>query len=89
MPASMPPLTARERQVASLLAAGLRPGEIADELYLNINTIKSHMRNLYAKAGARDRTALAIRFHTDPEFRREVERGADAPHELDHVERTA
>ena len=42
-------LTGREREVLSLLAAGKTRTEIADELYVTQNTVKTHVRNLYSK----------------------------------------
>jgi DNA-binding NarL/FixJ family response regulator len=48
---SAPRLTARERQVLQLLSEGLRPGEIADRLYLSIKTVKNHLTSVYNKLG--------------------------------------
>lgn len=42
-------LTSRERQILQLLSEGLRPGEIADQLYLSIKTVKNHLTNVYTK----------------------------------------
>lgn len=42
-------LTARERQVLQLLSEGHRPGEIADQLYLSIKTVKNHLTSIYNK----------------------------------------
>ncbi len=42
-------LTARERQILQLLSEGLRPGEIADQLYLSIKTVKNHLTSVYTK----------------------------------------
>lgn len=53
------PLNERERAVVSLMAAGLSNREIAGELYLSVNTVKWHARNLYAKLGV-NRRALAV-----------------------------
>ncbi len=49
-------LTPRERRVVELLAAGLSNKEIARELSLSDNTIKTHLANVYGKLGARRRT---------------------------------
>ncbi|MEV7044291.1 response regulator transcription factor [Amycolatopsis sp. NPDC051061] len=54
-------LTEREREVLRLMAAGLANGEIAGELYLGIQTVKTHVGNVLAKLGARDRTQAVIR----------------------------
>jgi ATP/maltotriose-dependent transcriptional regulator MalT len=50
------PLTERECQVLRLLSAGLSNQEIAQELFLSINTIKTHTRNIYGKLNVRNRT---------------------------------
>ncbi|WP_033292849.1 response regulator [Amycolatopsis jejuensis] len=54
-------LTEREREVLRLMAAGLSNGEIATELYLGVQTVKTHVGNVLAKLGARDRTQAVIR----------------------------
>jgi LuxR family maltose regulon positive regulatory protein len=50
------PLTGRELEVLRLLQGSLNLGEIAGELYVSHNTIKTHTRALYRKLGARSRT---------------------------------
>ncbi|WP_284747190.1 response regulator [Amycolatopsis sp. RTGN1] len=54
-------LTDREREVLRLMAGGLSNVEIAGELYLGIQTVKTHVGNVLAKLGARDRTQAVIR----------------------------
>ncbi len=44
-------LTAREREVLQLLSEGLRPGEIAERLFLSIKTVKNHLTSIYNKLG--------------------------------------
>ena len=44
-----------EREVLDLLARELRRQEIADSLYLSINTVKSHLRSIYRKLGVSSR----------------------------------
>jgi DNA-binding CsgD family transcriptional regulator len=40
---------------------GLRNQEIADSLFLGVNTVKTHLKSLYRKLGARNRAdAVAI-----------------------------
>ena len=44
-----------------LMAAGLSNGEIAQRLFLGVQTVKTHVGNVLAKLGARDRTQAVIR----------------------------
>ena len=48
-------LTRREAEVLNLIAAGRSNGEIARELYISEATVKTHINNLFTKAGLRDR----------------------------------
>ena len=52
------PLTARESEVMNLLMTGKTYKAIADELYISENTVGSHARSVYTKAGAANRTEL-------------------------------
>jgi LuxR family maltose regulon positive regulatory protein len=49
-------LTHSETRVLHYLSTNLSTREIADELYLSVNTVKTHQRHLYQKLGARSRT---------------------------------
>jgi DNA-binding NarL/FixJ family response regulator len=65
-------LTDREREILALIAQGYSNVEIASELYLGINTIKTHIRGAYRKIGATTRAeavAWAIRHGLPTEFR--------------------
>jgi DNA-binding NarL/FixJ family response regulator len=53
-------LTERERQVLTLIAAGLTNHEIAQRLHISPATAKSHVRRLLTKLDARDRVHLVI-----------------------------
>jgi len=70
-------LTDREQEVLRLVAAGLTNAEIAQQLYVGIETVKTHVASLLAKLGARDRTQAAIAAYEsgfvrpDPERRRQ------------------
>ncbi len=56
-----PTLTAREREVLSLIAEGLSAPEIASHLTLGVATIKSHQGTLYDKLGVSDRAAAVAK----------------------------
>lgn len=53
-------LTAREEEVLRLVAAGRTNAEIGALLHLGIETVKTHVGNLLAKLGARDRTQAVV-----------------------------
>jgi DNA-binding NarL/FixJ family response regulator len=55
-------LTQREREVWSLIAAGLSNGAIAKRLSLSANTVKFHVQHLFSKLGVKNRTEAALRF---------------------------
>ena len=48
-------LTRGETRVLRYLPSNLSARKIADELYLSVNTVKTHQRHLYQKLGARSR----------------------------------
>ncbi|GAA4317451.1 helix-turn-helix transcriptional regulator [Streptomyces venetus] len=51
-------LTARQRQIVTLAAAGLSNRQIAERLTLSIRTVGNHLYSAYARLGASDRHAL-------------------------------
>jgi DNA-binding NarL/FixJ family response regulator len=56
-------LTARERQILQLLAAGLGPAEISGELSISTKTVATHVEHIYAKLGVHTRAqAVASAF---------------------------
>jgi DNA-binding CsgD family transcriptional regulator len=56
-------LTAAERRVAALVAAGRTNREVAEQLFLGERTVAGHLTRVYAKLGVRSRTELARRLH--------------------------
>ena len=49
------PLTERERQILRLLAQGKLNKEISADLFISIDTVKKHIKNIYRKINARNR----------------------------------
>jgi DNA-binding CsgD family transcriptional regulator len=52
-------LTATERQVASLAAAGLTNPEIGARLFISRRTVQTHLSHVFAKLAVRSRVELA------------------------------
>jgi DNA-binding CsgD family transcriptional regulator len=52
-------LSAREREIADLVAAGRTNREVAEQLVLSPRTIDAHLRSIYGKLGVRSRVELA------------------------------
>jgi LuxR family maltose regulon positive regulatory protein len=55
------PLSEREIEVLQLIAEGLTNLEIAARLYLSLNTVKVHTRNIYGKLSVNNRTYAVAR----------------------------
>jgi DNA-binding NarL/FixJ family response regulator len=53
-------LTDREEQVLAAVARGRTNGEIAAELFISLSTVKTHIANLMAKLGVRNRVEIAL-----------------------------
>ena len=53
---SLDPLTEREIELLHLIADGLSNQAIADQLFLSLNTVKVHTRNIYSKLDVHNRT---------------------------------
>ncbi|WP_420630268.1 LuxR C-terminal-related transcriptional regulator [Candidatus Leptofilum sp.] len=55
------PLSERELEVLQRISEGLTNREIAERLYLSLNTVKVHTRNIYGKLGVHNRTQAAAK----------------------------
>jgi NarL family two-component system response regulator LiaR len=53
-------LTNREQEILLLIAQGMSNQEIADELFITLKTVKTHVSNILAKLEVEDRTQAAI-----------------------------
>ncbi|HGL7727314.1 TPA: response regulator [Streptococcus pneumoniae] len=53
-------LTARERDVLQLIAKGYENQRIADDLFISLKTVKTHVSNILAKLEVSDRTQAAV-----------------------------
>lgn len=63
-PTELPPelmkLTAREREVLSLIVAGASNREIAEALYISERTVRNHITHILSQLNVRDRTQAAV-----------------------------
>ena len=55
------PLSEREVEVLQLLSAGLSNKEIADRLYISLNTVRTHTKNINSKLNVHSRTKAVAR----------------------------
>ena len=53
-------LTDREREVLHLISQGKSNQQIAEELFIGIKTVKTHVSNILSKLGVEDRTQAAV-----------------------------
>jgi DNA-binding NarL/FixJ family response regulator len=55
-------LTDREIEMLSLVAKGYYDKELAEQLFLSIKTIRTHLRNIYKKLHVRSRTEAVLKY---------------------------
>jgi len=55
------PLTEREREVLVHVACMLNTAEVASEMYISVNTVKTHLKNIYRKLAAAHRSEAVRR----------------------------
>ncbi len=60
----LPKLTKRETEVLSLIANGLTNLQISEKLFISIDTVDSHRKNLHSKLNVKN-TAMLIKFATE------------------------
>jgi DNA-binding NarL/FixJ family response regulator len=53
-------LSDREKQIAFLVARGMKNRDIAVQLTISENTVKRHLQSIFSKTGAKDRLELAV-----------------------------
>jgi DNA-binding NarL/FixJ family response regulator len=58
--ANLQRLSEREKQIAYLVARGMKNKDIALQLTISENTVKRHLQSIFSKTGARDRLELAV-----------------------------
>jgi DNA-binding NarL/FixJ family response regulator len=58
--AKLDTLSSREMEVLALISQSMTNEEIADKLFLSSKTVKTHLRNIFAKAGVRNRVEAAL-----------------------------
>lgn len=59
--AAFPALTAREREVLELVAAGKGNAAIAHELVISLKTVRNHVSNIFTKLQVSDRSAAIVK----------------------------
>ena len=61
-------LSAREEEILNLLARGFVTKEIAHELTISVDTVRFHLKNIYAKLHVRSRTEAVVKHLTRRDF---------------------
>ena len=59
-PSGLAELSERENEIAQLVAQGLSNSEIAEQLFISLTTVKTHMKHILAKIDGTNRVHIAI-----------------------------
>ena len=62
VPEDEQPLTPREEEILELLVQGFRYREIADRLFISIDTVRTHVRHVYEKMHVRSRAEATMKY---------------------------
>ena len=62
---ALEPLTARETEILRALEDGLSYQRIAERLYISLNTVRTHVKNVYAKLHVKSQAELLLRKRRD------------------------
>jgi DNA-binding NarL/FixJ family response regulator len=52
-------LTDRELEIVRLISSGLKSSEIAKQLYISVNTVETHRKNIFSKTGVKNAVGLS------------------------------
>ncbi|CAN5236738.1 hypothetical protein BH18ACT5_BH18ACT5_13880 [soil metagenome] len=58
--AAIAALTPREKEVLAGIGRGLSNSDLAEELFISDNTLKTHIKRVFLKIGARDRAQAVV-----------------------------
>ncbi|MEO6981370.1 MAG: LuxR C-terminal-related transcriptional regulator, partial [Mucilaginibacter sp.] len=50
------PLSKRETEIIKMISEGKKRNEIADELFIELETVKTHIKNIYSKLNVNSRS---------------------------------
>ena len=54
-------LSPRQEEILAMLGQGLSNRDIADEVFLGVETVRTYVRQVYQKLGVKNRTQAAVR----------------------------
>jgi DNA-binding NarL/FixJ family response regulator len=52
-------LTDRELEIVRLISSGLKSSEIAKQLFISVNTVETHRKNIFSKTGVKNAVGLS------------------------------